>query len=186
MRRLIRTVAPAAALVSVLAVTPQAMADEDAPSGSSMLVPGTSVEFSAGGARDAGTRAIAAEDPAAVSATATLCGSGYKLAIAEQLPDASRLGTLFTYTKSTTSRAGACAVFDNNLGTAKKMKLKLCPNRIGVDCKVDEGTYSQYAGPVKGEGDKDAGWNNCSRVTAIMWSGGVAIIDRVRSVDACD
>ncbi|MZF83460.1 hypothetical protein [Streptomyces sp. SID5643] len=186
MRTLIRFIAPAAALVSVLAVTPQASAAGHAPSGSSMRVPGTGVAFSENGARDARTRAIAAENPAAVSATATLCGSGYELEAAEQLPDARRFGTLFTYTKSTTSMSGACAVFDNNLGTAKRMKLKLCPNKTGVACKVDEGTYSQYAGPVKGEGNHDAGWNNCSRVTAIMWSSGVAIIDRARFVAPCD
>ncbi|MEV8246996.1 hypothetical protein AB0R01_24975 [Streptomyces rochei] len=184
MRRLAPVIASAAAFFSVLAATPQAMAEDRAPS--SMLVPGTSVEFSENGARDAQTRAIAAEDPAAVSATATLCGSGYTLEIAERLPDASRLGTLFTYTRSTTSMAGACAVFDNNTTTAKHMKLKLCPNKAGVACKVDEGTYSQYAGPVKGEGNHDAGWGACSRVTAIMWSGSVAIIDRVRYVAPCD
>ena len=117
MRRLAPVIASAAAFFSVLAATPQAMAEDRAPS--SMLVPGTSVEFSENGARDAQTRAIAAEDPAAVSATATLCGSGYTLEIAERLPDASRLGTLFTYTRSTTSMAGACAVFDHNTTTAK-------------------------------------------------------------------
>ncbi|MFF7735417.1 MULTISPECIES: hypothetical protein [unclassified Streptomyces] len=185
MRTLIRFTAPAAALVSVLAVTPQAVATDHAPSGG-MRVPGTSVVFSENGARDARTRAIAAENPAAVRATATLCGSGYELELAEQLPDARRFGTLFTYTRSTTRVSGACAVFDNNLGTAKHMKLKLCPNKTGVACKVDEGTYSQYAGPVKGEGNHDAGWNNCSRVTAILWSSGVAIIDRVRYVAPCD
>ncbi|WP_078962725.1 hypothetical protein VM636_17490 [Streptomyces sp. SCSIO 75703] len=186
MHRLIRAIAPAAALVSILAVTPQALAQDHAPSSTSMLVPGTSVKFSENGARDAQTRAIAAENPAAVSATATLCGSGYELEFVERLPDARRFGTLYTYTRSTTSVSGACAVFDNNLGVAKQMKLKLCPNRTGVACKVDEGTFSQYAGPAKGEGNRDAGWNNCSQVTAIMWSDGVAIIDRVRSVAPCD
>ncbi|MFC7830706.1 hypothetical protein HUT15_37185 (plasmid) [Streptomyces sp. NA03103] len=186
MRKMLRIVAPAAALVSVLASAPQAQAEEHTPSRTSMLVPGTSVKFSENGARDAQTRAIAAEDPAAVSATATLCGSGYELEIAERLPDASRLGTLFTYTRITTSVVGSCAVFDNNTTTAKHMKLKLCPNRAGVACKVDEGTFSQYAGPVKGEGNHDSGWGDCARVTAVMWSGSVAIIDRVRYVAACD
>ncbi|MFH8661984.1 hypothetical protein [Streptomyces afghaniensis] len=44
------------------------------------------------------------------------------------------------------SSSGACAVFDNNLGTAKKMKLKLCPNLTDALCKEDAGTFSQYAG----------------------------------------
>ncbi|MER6624633.1 hypothetical protein [Streptomyces sp. NPDC000931] len=175
-----------AALVSVLAVTPQALAEGQASLSTNMLVPGTSVKFSENGARDAQTRAIAAEDPGAVRATATLCGSGYELEGAEQLPDARRFGTLFTYTRSTTSMVGACAVFDNNLGTAKHMKLKLCPNKTGVACKVDEGNFSQYAGPVKGEGNHDSGWGDCSRVTAIMWSDGVPIIDRARFVAPCD
>ncbi|MEV5433332.1 hypothetical protein [Streptomyces sp. NPDC052701] len=186
MRTLTRAAAPVAALVSILAVTPQALAEDHAPSSGNMLVPGTSVKFSENGARDAQTRAVAAEDPAAVRATASLCGSGYVLEIAERLPDERRFGTLFTYTKNSTSVSGACAVFDNNLGTAKHMKLKLCPNKTGVSCKVDEGTFSQYAGPVKGEGNRDAGWNNCSMVTAVMWSDGVPIIDRVRSVAPCD
>ncbi|RZB13469.1 hypothetical protein StrepF001_43990 [Streptomyces sp. F001] len=186
MRRLIRTIAPAAALVSVLAATPQALAEDHTPSGTNMLVPGTSVEFSESGAHDAQTRAVAAEDPAAVRATATLCGSGYQLERAQRLPDERRFGTLFTYMKSSTSKVGACAVFDNNLGVAKKMKLKLCPNKTGMACKVDEGTYSQYAGPVKFESSDVGGWIDCSQVTAIMWSNGVPIIDRVMSVAACD
>lgn len=162
------------------------MAEASTSAGDGLLVPGTSVKFSANGARDAQTRAIAAQDPAAVRATATLCGTGYELEIAEQLPDARRFGTLFTYSKYTTTMSGACAVFDNNLGTAKHMKLKLCPNKISATCKVDEGTYSQYAGPVKGEGNHDADWGNCSPVTALMWSEGVAIINRVTRVGPCD
>ncbi|MEU3663532.1 hypothetical protein AB0E77_27895 [Streptomyces sp. NPDC032940] len=186
MRRLMRFLAPAAALVSVLAVTPQALAEGHSPAKADLLVPGTSVKYSENGARDAQTRALAEANPVAVGATATLCGTGYELEGAEQLPDSRRFGTLFTYTKHATGVAGACAVFDNNLGTAKHMKLKLCPNKTGVACKVDEGNFSQYAGPVKGEGNLDSGWGDCSRVTAVMWSGDVAIIDRVRYVAPCD
>lgn len=90
------------------------------------------------------------------------------------------------YTKYASGKHGACGVFDNNLGTAKKMKLKLCPNKAGVTCKVDEGTFSQYAGPVKYESTGSGVWVDCSEVTAIMWSSGVPIIDRVTTVAACD
>ena len=186
MRRLISTLAPATALISILAVTPQAAAEDHTPSSKNMVVTGTDVELSESGARDPETLAVAAANPAAVSATATLCGSGYELARAVRLPDARRFGTLFTYMKSSTSVAGACAVFDNDLAAAKKMKLKLCPNKAGVACKVDEGTLSQYAGPVKYGTNDVGGWIDCSPVTAIMWSDGVAIIDRVINVSECD
>ncbi|CAM5707188.1 hypothetical protein [Streptomyces purpurascens] len=185
MRTLTRAIAPAAALVAVLATAPLASAEGPVPTSHSTVVPGTSVELSEAGVRDAQTRAVAAENPAAVRATASLCGSGYELENAERLPDARRFGTLFTYTKHTTSKDGACAVFDNNLGTAKKMKLKLCPNLTDAPCKVDEGTFSQYAGPVKYETTgRDS--VDCAEVTAIMWSSGVPIIDRVKSVAPCD
>ncbi|MEU0071300.1 hypothetical protein ABZ027_17395 [Streptomyces sp. NPDC006332] len=185
MRRLPGILATSTALVSILAVTPQALADTRASTGSDVLVSGTSVALSENGARDPGTRAVATANPAAVRATASLCGSGYQLERAERLPDARRFGTLFTYMKLSSSMDGACAVFDNNLGVAKKMKLKLCPNKVGATCKVDEGTFSQYAGPVKYESNSDISIN-CSKVTAIMWSDGVPIIDRVMSVSECD
>ncbi|MFF8531792.1 hypothetical protein ACN6K9_003608 [Streptomyces sp. SAS_267] len=185
MRTLIRAIAPAAALVSVLAAAPQSLA-EDHTAATRKVVAGTGVAFSEAGARSRQTRAIAAENPAAVSATATLCGSGYRLAYAERLPDARRFGTLFTYTLYGSGKYGACAVFENNLGAAKKMKLKLCPNKGGVSCKVDEGTYSQYAGPVKYEATGNGSWVDCSSVSAVMWSDGVPIIDRVTTVAACD
>ncbi|MYS94883.1 MULTISPECIES: hypothetical protein [Streptomyces] len=185
MRTLLRAVAPAAALLSALVAAPQAVAEDHASTGTGMVVPGTGVQFSEAGARNPQTRAAAAEDLAAVRATASLCGSGYELERAERLPDERRFGTLFTYTKHTTGRHGACAVFDNNLGTAKKMKLKLCPNKTDVPCKVDEGTFSQYAGPVKYE-TTGSDSVDCASVTAIMWSNGVAIIDREKTVAACD
>ncbi|MFC9508017.1 hypothetical protein [Streptomyces sp. NPDC057002] len=167
-------------------VAPQAVAEDHTSTDTNTVVAGTGVEFSEAGARSPQTRAIAFEDSAAVRATATLCGSGYKLEYAERLPDARRFGTLFTYTKYASGKYGACAVFDNNLGTAKKMKLKLCPNKSDVPCKVDEGTYSQYAGPVKYEATGNGSWVDCSEVTAVMWSDGVPIIDRVLTVAACD
>ncbi|MGX1563688.1 hypothetical protein [Streptomyces sp. NPDC055506] len=186
MHTLIRTVAPAAALLSTFLVAPQAIAEDHTSTETSTVVSGTSVEFSEAGALNKQTRAIAAEDPAAVRATASLCGSGYELEYAERLPDARRFGTLFTYTKYASGKYGACAVFDNNLGTAKKMKLKLCPNKADTPCKVDEGTFSQYAGPVKYEASGSGTWVDCSEVTAIMWSDGVPIIDRKTTVAACD
>ncbi|SCK60014.1 hypothetical protein YWIDRAFT_03913 [Streptomyces sp. SceaMP-e96] len=106
-------------------------------------------------------RAIAEADPDAVAATATLCGSGYKLDYAERLPDARRFGTLFAYTKFTTGSPGVCVLFDNNTGSAKHMKLKLCPNKTGATCKVDEDIY--------------------------MWdANGRALINRVMSATVCD
>ncbi|MFI0199918.1 MULTISPECIES: hypothetical protein [Streptomyces] len=56
----------------------------------------------AGGVRisdraDAATRAVAAAQPVAAAATANLCGAGYELTFAQQLPDSRRIGTLFTY-----------------------------------------------------------------------------------------
>ncbi|MFI2201656.1 hypothetical protein ACH47Z_12950 [Streptomyces sp. NPDC020192] len=186
MRRLIRGAVPAVALLASVAAAPQALAGDAAPTHADRVVPGTGVSLSEAGARSAQTRAIAAANPAAVRATATLCGSGYELQFAERLPDARRFGTLFTYTKSSTGRFGACAVFDNNLGTAKHMKLKLCPNKANTACKTDEGTYSQYAGPVKYEDNGPGGWVDCSMVNAIMWSDGIAIIDRQMAVAPCD
>ncbi|MBT2364056.1 hypothetical protein J7E88_01580 [Streptomyces sp. ISL-10] len=90
------------------------------------------------------TRTIAASDPQAVQATSNLCGSGYYLQYAEQLPDERRWGTLFTYQRNV-APFNSCAIFDNNLGTTKYMKLKLCPNDLSKPCSVDEGNFSQYA-----------------------------------------
>ncbi|WP_371792309.1 hypothetical protein OG285_25290 [Streptomyces sp. NBC_01471] len=184
MRNLIRAAAAGAALALALLTAPQATAQES-PS-SNQQIAGTSVLLSKNGAKDAQTRAIAKADPAAVSATATLCGSGYELEFAQQLPDSRRFGTLFTYTKYSSGSNGVCALFDNNTTGAKHMKLKLCPNKSGVACKVDEGTYSQYAGPLKWE-DSNAAYVMCSMVTALMWdANGKAIIDRVESATLCD
>ncbi|MFH9061820.1 hypothetical protein ACH4GM_11485 [Streptomyces coeruleorubidus] len=184
MRNLVRTVAVGASLVAAVLVSPQAVA-QDAPV-TGQRVAGTSVQLSAAGAQDAQTRAIAAAAPAAVTASATLCGSGYELEFAERLPDSRRYGTLFSYVKSTVGKHGVCVVFDNNTSSAKKMKLKLCPNLSGAACKVDEGSFSQYAGPVKYESSNGL-HVMCSEVTALMWdSNGKAIIDRVRSATLCD
>ncbi|MFF9793073.1 hypothetical protein [Streptomyces bacillaris] len=113
---------------------------------------------------------------------ANLCGSGYLLEYAEQLPDSRRFGTLFTYQKKTSPFA-SCAIFDNNLGTAKYMKLKLCPNQLSKPCSVDEGTFSQYAGPVR------VADGMCAEVTAIMKnskSATTALIDRQFHVPPCN
>lgn len=120
------------------------------------------------------TRAIAAADPRAVEATANLCGAGYNLQHAEQLPDSRRLGTIFTYQKNV-EPFSSCAIFDNNTGVAKYMKLKLCPNDLSKPCNVDEGNFSQYAGPVR----VTDGW--CAKVNAIMKNtktSTTALIDR--------
>ncbi|WDT91498.1 hypothetical protein H0E86_09900 [Streptomyces sp. SCSIO-PteL053] len=128
------------------------------------------------------TRAIANKQPESVQAMANLCGAGYVLQYAEQLPDSRRFGTLFTYQKNT-SPFSSCAMFDNNLGTAKYMKLTLCPNQLSKPCSVDEGTFSQYAGPVRVTDGM------CAEVTAIMKnskSATTALIDRRFAVPPCN
>ncbi|GHI02320.1 hypothetical protein AQI88_26545 [Streptomyces cellostaticus] len=183
MRTLTRMAAVGAALAATALAAPQAIA-QNAPA-SGQHIAGTSVQLSPKAARNAQTRALAAANPTAVSAAATLCGSGYKLDNAEQLPDSRRFGTLFTYTKYVGGVHGVCSLFDNNLGTAKHMKLKLCAGLTALGCKTDEGTFKDYAGPVKIE-NRDPLAVICAPVTAIMWSDGVAIIDRQRSSTACD
>ncbi|MGW0207334.1 hypothetical protein ACWDZ8_16505 [Streptomyces sp. NPDC003233] len=178
MRKWLPALALSTAFVTSVLAAPQAMAQDSKPVPEK--VPGTNVEFSPSAARDPQTRALAAADPAAVQAGGLLCGSGYKLALVEPLPDSRRFGTLFTYTKWGPGGVnGACALFDNNLGVKKHMKLKVC----GSTCKVDEGWFSDYAGPAKVEGDFDPG---CAGVNALMWEGDVAIIDRQTTIYGCD
>ncbi|MEI5132783.1 hypothetical protein RB199_11980 [Streptomyces libani] len=184
MRNVIRATAAGVALALALLTAPQATAQDSPSSGPGIA--GTGVLLSEEGAKDARTRAIAEADPDAVAATATLCGSGYKLDYAERLPDARRFGTLFAYTKFTTGSPGVCVLFDNNTGSAKHMKLKLCPNKTGATCKVDEGTYSRYAGPLKYE-NSNGRYVQCSMVTALMWdANGRALINRLMSATVCD
>ncbi|GHI09469.1 hypothetical protein AQI88_37620 [Streptomyces cellostaticus] len=163
------------ALAATALAVPQAVA-ADASTGSPVQISAPA---------DGATRAVAAEDPQAVRAAATRCGSGYKLYVAERLPDATRLGTLFTYTKDGSSGlTGVCAIFDNNTGAKQYMKLKLCPNRTNPTCDTEEGTFSQYAGPVYVTSPK--GYLSCSKVTAIMKSGGATVINRVMTATPCD
>jgi hypothetical protein len=183
MRKWLPTIAVSITLISSVLAAPQALAQDSKPTVEK--VPGINVELSPMASRSAQTRAIASADPAAVQATATLCGSGYQLEYAERLPDARRFGTLFSYTKYSSGKDGACVVFDNNLGAKKHMKLKLCPS-INDTCKVDDGMYSEYAGPVKYESSDAQFQPACSMVTALMWSDGAAIIDRQLHVGACD
>ncbi|MCT9104117.1 hypothetical protein N4G69_00425 [Streptomyces mirabilis] len=181
MRKWLPTLALSTAFVSSVLTAPQALAQESKPVPEK--VPGTNVEFSPSAARDLQTRALAAADPAAVQAGGLLCGSGYKLSFAEALPDSRRFGTLFTYTKYVAGGTnGACALFDNNLGAKKHMKLKLC----WTTCKVDEGSFLDYAGPVKYESSNSSFDPACAVVNALMWQGDVAIIDRQTHVAACD
>ncbi|MFJ5802475.1 hypothetical protein [Streptomyces decoyicus] len=133
------------------------------------------------------TRAIAAKAPSAVNFAANLCGADYELFTAERLPDAARrFGTLFTYTKAGSSGlTGACAVFDNNFGGPLYMKLKLCPNSTDAKLyKTDEGTFSQYAGPVRVTGANAR--ILCSKVTAIMKYEGGTTINRVTYAAPCN
>lgn len=96
---------------------------------------------------------------------ANLCGAEYDtITLALRLPtDASRLGTLWVYGgNGAGSDQNTCSVFDNNTGTSKWMKLQLCDNYTNTPCDVDQGTFSQYAGPVW---QKPGG---CGTVTALM------------------
>ncbi|MEV5880485.1 hypothetical protein AB0L75_41175 [Streptomyces sp. NPDC052101] len=180
MRKWLPTLALSTALISSVLAAPQALAQDSKPSPE--MVPGTNVEFSPSAAHDPQTRARAAADPAAVQAGGLLCGSGYRLSFVDPLPDSRRFGTLFTYFKEVRGGNGACAVFDNNLGSKKHMKLKLC----WTTCKVDEGSFSDYAGPVKYESNDPDFQPRCVMVNALMWEGDVAIIDRQTHVAACD
>lgn len=112
---------------------------------------------------DQKTRSIAAADPAALQATATVCGAGYYLLNAVRLPeDTNRLGTWFLYNDGGSGPDNtACAILDNNTGTTKWMKLSLCENKVSSPrCDVDQGNFSQYAGPVY--------MDNCATTTALM------------------
>ncbi|MFE4917747.1 hypothetical protein [Streptomyces sp. NPDC056661] len=96
---------------------------------------------------DATTRAIAAADPQAVSAAATVCGTGYALSKGIPLPLGTdpnlRLATLFSY-----QNAGkGCVILDNNVGASRYMSLKVC-KVDGTGCDTDSGNFSSYAGPV--------------------------------------
>jgi hypothetical protein len=182
MRKWLPALALSTAVASSIFAAPQALAQESKPA------PAKVSSADVAPTADAQTRALAAAHPDAIHAAAVLCGSGYKLSFAEPLPDATRLGTLFTYTKyGVGGKDGACALFDNNTGVRKHMKLKVCPNLTGATCSVDEGTFLDYAGPVKYETrSSDMVDPACSTVNALMWSNGVAIIDRQTHIGACD
>ncbi|MBM9508041.1 hypothetical protein ITX44_26515 [Streptomyces sp. KK5PA1] len=114
-------------------------------------------------AANAATRAIAEKEPLAAIAAATVCGTGYELYNAEPLPDLNtRQGTLFTYDNGGLGPGNSeCAILDNNTASAKWMKIQLCENKAtSPRCDVDQGNYSDYAGPVF--------MNNCPTVTALM------------------
>ncbi|MFD5112241.1 hypothetical protein ACFWNG_08005 [Streptomyces sp. NPDC058391] len=168
------TLAVLVAVVGCLALTtPQAVAING---------PSAGVKLNAGANAD--TRAVAAADPQAAQAAAVECGTGYELRYAERLPTAeNRLGTLFSYTKMTGSRWDACAIFDNNTGATKYMKLKICPNTVGGACAQDEGNFSQYAGPVHLTNAM------CGDITAIMKntsSSSTSLINAIRGATACN
>ncbi|MFE1434033.1 hypothetical protein ACFW5G_16705 [Streptomyces griseoaurantiacus] len=130
----LRTAAVAAALATVGVAAPQAVAAQH---------PAPSVSAEA----DATTRAIATSDPQAVSAAATVCGSGYTLNKAVPLPLGTdpnlRLGTLFSYGNG----GKGCAILDNNVGKSQYMYLRVC-KIDGTGCDTDSGNFSEYAGPV--------------------------------------
>jgi hypothetical protein len=114
---------------------------------------------------DSKSAAFAQDHPDEVRAMANLCGAEYDtITLALRLPtDTNRLGTLWVYGgNGAASNQNTCSVFDNNTGTAKWMKLQLCDNFTDTPCDVDQGTFSQYAGPVW---QKPGG---CGTVTALM------------------
>ncbi|MGQ4418148.1 hypothetical protein ACN6LA_004700 [Streptomyces sp. SAS_269] len=145
--------AAAAAGLGLLGVTAPQVAAADQP------VPRISVKA------DRHTNAIAAAQPTAAAAGATVCGTGYKLYKADMLPDASRKATLFVYVKGSnpaSNDAPTCAILDNNTSGAKWMKIKLCSNYTAEGCASDAGTYSEYAGPVY------RNHGGCGTVTSLM------------------
>jgi hypothetical protein len=166
--------AAAAATVGILGLTaPQvAAADQSTPSISAKA--------------DKATRAVASANPAGVVAAATVCGTGYDLYRAAMLPDASRKGTLFVYVKGdnpSSNDAPTCAILDNNTGSAKWMKLKLCSNYTAEGCASDEGNFSEYAGPVY------RAHGGCGTVTALMKntsSSSTYIINAVQDTTNCN
>ncbi|MDF3290163.1 hypothetical protein [Streptomyces silvisoli] len=135
---------------------------------------------------DAKAKAFAASHSRQVAAAQTVCGSGYSFATGYALPTPQeRFGTLFIYSKGSWAGPDApvCAVFDNNLGIPRWMKLKICDNRVDVTCHSDEGNYSQYAGPVY------MSPNDCGTITALMKnsaSDSVYIVNRTVSSAPCD
>ncbi len=163
-----------AAAMGVVALTSPQVVAADRP------VPSVSAQA------DKHTKAIAAAQPNAVTAAATVCGSGYHLYSADMLPDASRKATLFVYVKGSnpaSNDAPTCAILDNNTGSAKWMKLKLCSNYTADGCASDEGTFSQYAGPVY------RAHGGCGTVTALMKTTSGAstyIINAVRDTTNCN
>lgn len=166
--------AAAAAGLGLLGVAAPQVAAADRP------VPSISVKA------DKHTKAIAAAQPTAAAAGATVCGTGYKLYKAEQLPDESRKGTLFVYVKGSnpaSNDAPTCAILDNNTSGAKWMKIKLCSNYTAEGCASDAGTYSEYAGPVY------RNHGGCGTVTSLMKtssSSSTYIINNVQDSTNCN
>jgi hypothetical protein len=149
-----RAGATVAALAALCFVAPQASAaDRTAVTEGLRVSP----------AANATTRTIAAQERRTAIEAATVCGTGYELYYAEPLPTLdTRLGTLFTYDNGGLGPGNSeCAILDNNTGSAKWMKIQLCENKASNPrCSVDQGNYSDYAGPVF--------MDNCPTVTALM------------------
>ncbi len=185
-----RITAAVAALTACGLTAPQASAGEAAaPAAGPALAPAVA-EVVAPGA-DAQTRALAAAHPRQVEAMASLCGDAYTLRYAEQLPyEGNRLGTLFLYGRGLKEAPywRGCQLFDNNTGSTKYMKLKVCENKVSnPDCVVDAGDFSQYAGPVRTRLAWD--YPQCAKVTAIMKNSkgsDTALIDRQISAGSCN
>ncbi|MFF8473486.1 hypothetical protein [Streptomyces sp. NPDC015414] len=149
-----RTAAAAAAAgLGLLGAAAPQVAAADRP------VPAVSVKA------DRHTTAIAAAQPTAAAAGATVCGTGYKLYKADILPGEPRKATLFVYVKGSnpaSNDAPTCAILDNNTQGAKWMKIKLCSNYTAEGCASDAGTFSEYAGPVY------RSHGGCGTVTSLM------------------
>ncbi|MER0243556.1 hypothetical protein AAHZ94_16350 [Streptomyces sp. HSW2009] len=133
---LLHSVVATSALVGALVSAPHATAIER---------PSVTLSASA----DADTRLIAAEDPAAISAAATLCGAGFDtVSGVKPLPEGTdprlRLAALFTYINKS---GKGCAVLDNNAEGKKYMYLSVC-DIDGKNCGTDSGYFTDHAGPV--------------------------------------
>ncbi|MEV4504955.1 hypothetical protein [Streptomyces klenkii] len=152
----LRAVITAATLAATVFAAPQAMAEEQ---------PSLRIAKNA----DAQTRSIAKSAPQVAAAASTACGPGYELSKAMPLPQGidpkMRHATLFSYRRD--SNKGGCSILDNNMGSSRHMKLSVCDSGR-LYCDVDEGNFTEYAGPVF------TGYPVCATVRAQVWGSGTS------------
>ncbi|MGX2995130.1 hypothetical protein JNUCC64_12670 [Streptomyces sp. JNUCC 64] len=153
-KRGVRVAVAVASAATLSLIAPQVSAAENP------TVPDVKLSASA----DSETREFAEANPAVVAQAANVCGAGYVLDRGIPLPvgtpPSMRLATLFSYTKG--GNDSGCAIFDNNLGVARKMSLKICADNPARPCRSDSGTFLHYAGPVY------TNYPVCAKVTATL------------------